>query len=245
MILGDFIHQYRKSQKMSMAKFAEISGLSKAYVSLLEKNKHPETGEPITPSVKTIKKVADAINIDFNELFNQLDGEVSIEEIPIASSTEKINDMRNHIGMSIDELCEKSGVPKGTLSKITAGITKNPSVDTVKSIVHAMGFTLDDLDDFPNLKNKSIFSISEMDHIKKYRELDTHGKEMVDLVLNKEYERSKNATAESNSDSEEKVYNIARAARGQQPLKMTEEQMKAFAESAKKAPNRSRDKDLF
>lgn len=158
---------------------------------------------------------------------------------------EKINDMRKHIGMSIDELCEKSGVPKGTLSKITAGITKNPSVDTVKSIVHAMGFTLDDLDDFPNLKNKSIFSISEMDHIKKYRELDTHGKEMVDLVLNKEYERSKSATAESNSDSEKKVYNIARAARGQQPLKMTEEQMKAFAESAKKAPNRSRDKDLF
>ncbi|MFR5717917.1 MAG: helix-turn-helix domain-containing protein [Anaerotignum faecicola] len=47
---------------------------------------------------------------------------------------EKINDMRKHIGMSIDDLSEKSGVPKGTLSKITAGITKNPH-DTVKAIV--------------------------------------------------------------------------------------------------------------
>lgn len=108
---------------------------------------------------------------------------------------EKINDMRKHIGMSIDELCEKSGVPKGTLSKITAGITKNPSVDTVKSIVHAMGFTLDDLDNFPHLKNKSTFSITEMDHIKKYRSLDAHGKEMVDFVLEKEYDRCENAAS--------------------------------------------------
>ena len=74
---------------------------------------------------------------------------------------EKINIMRNHVGLSIDELSEKSGVPKGTLSKITAGITKNPSVDTVKSIVHAMGFTLYDLDNFPELKIKSVFAISD------------------------------------------------------------------------------------
>lgn len=108
---------------------------------------------------------------------------------------EKINDMRKHIGMSIDELCEKSGVPKGTLSKITAGITKNPSVDTVKSIVHAMGFTLDDLDDFPILKNKSVFSISETEHIKKYRALDAHGKRIVDMVLDEEYSRCENAAS--------------------------------------------------
>lgn len=103
---------------------------------------------------------------------------------------EKINDMRKYVGMSIDDLSEKSGVPKGTLSKITAGITKNPSVDTVKSIVHAMGFTLDDLDIFPLSKNNSNFSISEIEHIKKYRNLDNHGKEIVDFILEKEYTRS-------------------------------------------------------
>ena len=102
---------------------------------------------------------------------------------------EKINEMRKYIGMSIDELSEKSGVPKGTLSKVTAGITKNPSVDTVKSIVHAMGFTLDDLDDFPEVKNKDNFSISEIDHIKKYRSLDDHGKNMIDTVLEMECAR--------------------------------------------------------
>ena len=102
---------------------------------------------------------------------------------------EKINDMRRHIGMSIDELSEKSNVPKGTLSKITAGITKNPSVDTVKSIVHAMGFTLADLDSFPNIKTKSNFSVEEIEFLNKYHDLDDHGKEMVNIVLDKESER--------------------------------------------------------
>lgn len=56
------------------------------------------------------------------------------------------NEIRARSGMSLDELSSKSGVPKGTLSKITAGITKNPSIETMKTLVHAMGYTLDDLD---------------------------------------------------------------------------------------------------
>ena len=59
---------------------------------------------------------------------------------------EAFNDLRLKSGMSLDELSERSGVPKGTLSKITAGITKNPSIETMKTLVHAMGYTLDDLD---------------------------------------------------------------------------------------------------
>lgn len=56
------------------------------------------------------------------------------------------NEMRKSSGMSLDELSEKSGVPKGTLAKITSGITKTPSLETMKSLVYAMGYTLDDLD---------------------------------------------------------------------------------------------------
>jgi len=103
---------------------------------------------------------------------------------------EKINEMRKYTQMSIDTLSEKSGVPKGTVSKITAGITKNPSIDAVKAIVHAMGFTLDDLDDFPQLSGKGRFSLDEIEHIKKYRALDEHGKDVVDMLLDKEYTRS-------------------------------------------------------
>ena len=42
------------------------------------------------------------------------------------------NDLRKKSNMSLDEISIKSGVPKGTLSKITSGITKNPSIETMK-----------------------------------------------------------------------------------------------------------------
>lgn len=59
---------------------------------------------------------------------------------------DSFNEMRKKSGMSLDELSEKSGVPKGTLSKITSGITKAPALETMRSLVHAMGYTLNDLD---------------------------------------------------------------------------------------------------
>lgn len=99
------------------------------------------------------------------------------------------NEMRRQSGMSLDELSEKSGVPKGTLSKITSGITKAPSLETMKSLVYAMGYSLKDLDD--GITDHNFFTPLEQSIIKKYRVLDEHGKDVVDVVLNKEYERYK------------------------------------------------------
>lgn len=67
---------------------------------------------------------------------------------------EKFNEMRKNSGMSLDEISAESGVPKGTLSKITAGITKAPPLETMRKLVYSMGYTLDDLDDdLPKSKN--------------------------------------------------------------------------------------------
>lgn len=80
MTLGDIIKDYRKSHSMSMDLFAEKSGISKAYISLLEKNRHPKTGKPIAPSIQCIKQAADGMNMDFNALFGMIDGNVSLIE---------------------------------------------------------------------------------------------------------------------------------------------------------------------
>lgn len=64
----------------------------------------------------------------------------------------KINEIRKQKGLSIDELCELSGIPKGTLSKITAGITTSPTLDTVRAIASALECKLDDLDDNQSAK---------------------------------------------------------------------------------------------
>lgn len=97
------------------------------------------------------------------------------------------NEMRKQSGMSLDELCEKSGIPKGTLSKITSGVTKSPSLDTMKTLVYAMGYTLKDLDD--GIESSDTLSKEERSHIKKYRSLDPYGREAVDSILDVEWRR--------------------------------------------------------
>lgn len=57
--------------------------------------------------------------------------------------------------MSMREISVKSGIPEPTLEKIFSGATKNPGVNTIQSLVHALGYTLDDLDPSPNKKTPS------------------------------------------------------------------------------------------
>ena len=68
---------------------------------------------------------------------------------------DKINEIRKQKGLSIDDLCALSGIPKGTLSKITAGITTSPTLDTVRAIANALECRLDDLDDSQTKKSPS------------------------------------------------------------------------------------------
>jgi len=49
-------------------------------------------------------------------------------------------------GMSTREIADKSGLPEPTLEKIFSGATKNPGVNTIQALVHAMGYTLNDID---------------------------------------------------------------------------------------------------
>lgn len=79
MNLGNIINQYRIEHKMSMDKFADLSGLSKGYISMLEKNQHPKTGKSITPSLETFILVSNAMGINLNELILMLDDEQTIE----------------------------------------------------------------------------------------------------------------------------------------------------------------------
>lgn len=80
MTLGEIIKEYRNTHGMSMDAFSEKSGISKAYISLLEKNRHPKTGKPIAPSIQSIKQAAEGMGMDFNYLFGLLDGNVDISE---------------------------------------------------------------------------------------------------------------------------------------------------------------------
>ena len=65
---------------------------------------------------------------------------------------EKIEEYKKKLGMTTAELAEKSGIPKGTLDKILSGVTKDPKLETLKSIARVLGLSLDDFDDIEIIK---------------------------------------------------------------------------------------------
>lgn len=78
MILGDILKEYRSNNNLSMDKFAEKSGLTKGYISMLEKNQHPKTKKALLPTMETLDKVAKGMAIPVAELIEQLDSNQAI-----------------------------------------------------------------------------------------------------------------------------------------------------------------------
>lgn len=87
MTLGDYIKEYRQAHKYSMDDFAKRAGMSKAYVSILERNYNPSTGKAAIPSIETIKRVAVATGMGFNELFALLDEDQLVSLAPEPQSS--------------------------------------------------------------------------------------------------------------------------------------------------------------
>lgn len=100
---------------------------------------------------------------------------------------DKLKELKKASGFTTKDIADRSGLPGPTLEKIFSGATKDPKLETMRSLVYAMGYTLDDLDD--NLGAGKRFTPTEQGIIKKYRDLDDHGKEMVALTLDCEVRR--------------------------------------------------------
>lgn len=94
MYLGEIIREYRKKHGLSMQTFSDRANLSKAYINQLENNRNPKTGDPIVPSAETFVKVAAAMNITFEELWNAVD-----ENQPLV-----LNPDPTHPSRSVDQL---------------------------------------------------------------------------------------------------------------------------------------------
>lgn len=119
MTLGEIINDYRTKNSLSMDAFSAKSGISKAYISLLEKNQHPKTGKPITPSVQCIKQASDAMGVNFDILFSKIDGNVSLKKC--------------------DNTLSKHGVVINVLGRVAAGIP----IDAVTDIIDTEEISLE------------------------------------------------------------------------------------------------------
>lgn len=84
-MIGDNIKKVREQKGISKQELADNAGYSFAYISMLENNKRPN------PSIKTIDKIAKALNVPVEEIMNG-----TVEEKPI----DKINKMVKDNGIN-------------------------------------------------------------------------------------------------------------------------------------------------
>ena len=73
MYLGEVIKKYREEHGISQQSFSDKSSLSKPYISQLENNRNPKTGEPMIPSSDTFVKVAQAMGMSLSDLLSLVD----------------------------------------------------------------------------------------------------------------------------------------------------------------------------
>ncbi|MBQ9291436.1 MAG: helix-turn-helix domain-containing protein [Clostridia bacterium] len=76
MKLGDIIKRYCEENGLSQRSFASKAGLSNTYIAMLFKGANTATGQPIQPSLPTIKKIAEAMDSTLDALLRQMDDEI-------------------------------------------------------------------------------------------------------------------------------------------------------------------------
>lgn len=104
---------------------------------------------------------------------------------------DRLKESRIKSGLTQEQLAEKLGIAKSTLSGYESG-NREPTVATIAKIMDILNIDANYLyQDEANSLTELVVSLDEKSLLKKYRALDDHGKEMVDFTLKKEYERSK------------------------------------------------------
>jgi Predicted transcriptional regulators len=98
-----------------------------------------------------------------------------------------ISKYRKKSGMNQKSFAEKLGVTPSRVSNWEQGLNC-PTIDILFDVCEVLSISINDIYGvYPNSDMRLAFNEQEM--VKKYRKLDSHSQEMVDLVLGKEYDR--------------------------------------------------------
>lgn len=109
MTVGEVISKYCDTQGISFRQFAEKSGLTSGYVSMLVNNRNPKTGKPPVPKIKTYQQIADAMGITINELLVQTESDTPsfYHTIPAGSSKHMQSEQKPSYKGLADAIVEK------------------------------------------------------------------------------------------------------------------------------------------
>lgn len=96
---------------------------------------------------------------------------------------EKIKHIKHSKKITNEDLASRSGIPLGTINKLLSGNVAEPKLSTVLSICSVLECSLSELIEEENIGSNST------PLFEKFKALDAHGKELVTLIIEKEYER--------------------------------------------------------
>ncbi len=219
MTIGERIKKIRMARGISTYTLAQITGLSQSSISKLENGKRKAdniilekiadvlnvsidrlTGDSVSNIIesrlkevgKTLEAVAKEANVPLIWLQN-IDSfipgnmEFMLTQPRELDWDDTIGDYTSYEW--ITRVADVLGLPGGVLRTALAR-QEIPVPDDLPQITAAEAFGGANAYKPQGADEPEPLSTSEKDHINKYRELDTHGKEMVDFTLLKEWERS-------------------------------------------------------
>lgn len=115
-----------------------------------------------------------------------------LKEVECMAFNDRLKEARLNKKMTQEQVAEKIGVAKSTFTGYEKG-NSEPNMNTISRIMNTLDVDANFLyqDEMDELGGSLMqLKYDEMKHIKKYRDLDDHGKEMVNFTLEKEWERS-------------------------------------------------------
>ena len=139
MTVGELIQQYCLSHGITNQQFAELSHVSKAYVSMLVNGKNPKTGKPPIPSVKTYQKIADAMGITLQDLLHETENDTpsyyhtipSGHQAPIGKQDQSYRGLANAIVEKLRQSDDLGIVADDELMDLREDLRRNPELRTL------------------------------------------------------------------------------------------------------------------
>lgn len=104
----------------------------------------------------------------------------------------RIKEARCRLNLTQDQLGEMVGVTGSSIANYETEVS-HPKEEVMYKLISALqvdaNYLFQDVVKLP-LKDKNV-TLKEFDHIKKYRKLDEHGRDLVDTIIDKEMDRIK------------------------------------------------------
>lgn len=140
---------------------------------------------------------------------------------------ENLNYYLKNSPLSQKEIADQLGISKGSITNWLAG-SNSPSIETLAKLCQILGVKMSEM-----LSEKLEITQHEKTLLNKYRSLDTHGKKIIDIILNVEHERCQEQeivkvyrAAQSDNDHPAEIDNMKRSELNQlHSLPMTDEDL--------------------